>query len=196
MVTWVDNLSEWNRTLPAVLIMVGAGAGERSTAATTLVARALGVPAAAVAIERPKDHRPTIAEPKASGLHLSAATRGRASAVAVARSPIGVDVELVDTAGEIPWNVLHEDESALLRRLQGGERAAAFARLWSLKEAYLKALGLGLSREPSSFAVAFAGPDTGRVSDPAHAPRSVRAQTTWRSAAGVPAAVSAVVLDD
>ena len=38
------------------------------------------------------------------------------------------------------------EELAVLRGLNGAERSKAFLRFWTLKEAYLKARGLGLSR--------------------------------------------------
>jgi 4'-phosphopantetheinyl transferase len=69
--------------------------------------------------------------------------------VGVARDRIvGVDVEarersLLDLTGRI----CHPRELAELRGLPPGERNARLLRLWTLKEAYTKALGVGLAQD-------------------------------------------------
>ena len=63
--------------------------------------------------------------------------------------PIGVDVErLRPELGDIDQfhSVISADELALLHALPASQRARAFATLWVRKEAYVKALGEGLSR--------------------------------------------------
>lgn len=47
----------------------------------------------------------------------------------------------------------HPDEYAALLASPAAARAARFILLWTAKEAYVKALGLGLQRELSTFAV-------------------------------------------
>ena len=51
------------------------------------------------------------------------------------------------------WNVLHEFEKAALAELPQERQSEAFLRLWTAKEAYLKALGVGLRREPSEICI-------------------------------------------
>ncbi|POX42862.1 hypothetical protein C3486_02980 [Streptomyces sp. Ru73] len=69
-------------------------------------------------------------------------------AVAISRAGrIGVDAEPLSRA--LSFDVLHDRvcspaERAVLRSLDGPERTAAMLRLWTLKEAYTKALGQGL----------------------------------------------------
>jgi phosphopantetheinyl transferase len=102
-------------------------------------------------------------------------------------------VEIVDGRGEVPWNVLHPSEAAFLAGLTGEDRARAFARLWSLKEAYLKARRTGLSREPSSFAVRFTGEETAAVQDPLTPDARMLARTLWREAGEVCGVFSVIV---
>lgn len=69
--------------------------------------------------------------------------------IGIARTSIGVDVENVpalETVNELVGE-LHSEERTYIEALPVEEQPAAFARLWVRKEAYLKALGLGLNRE-------------------------------------------------
>ncbi len=86
-------------------------------------------------------------------LFLSHATRGGVSAIAVARAPVGVDLELLQPHFEPAWNILHAHEKALLESLDGNthEKSAqhhAFLKIWTGKEACLKLEGQGLLVEP------------------------------------------------
>jgi len=92
-------------------------------------------------------------EPALPGLNVSLSHRGPYAAMAFAGTPVGVDLESVGDVVHIPWNVLHQDEAAVLETVPEDQRPLAFLRLWTVKEAYVKALGFGLSREPSSFCV-------------------------------------------
>ena len=71
-------------------------------------------------------------------------------------SPLGIDVETVTPAtdtGAIAGQVMHPNELAVFERLAEDQRMSAFFRLWTRKEAALKALGTGLSRDPRSLDV-------------------------------------------
>jgi len=70
----------------------------------------------------------------------------------MAEAPIGVDIE-PSRAIEPPWSLLHPNERNMLETLTGEARADAFPRLWTAKEAYLKALGLGFARDPTKIAI-------------------------------------------
>ncbi|WP_042434661.1 4'-phosphopantetheinyl transferase family protein [Streptacidiphilus anmyonensis] len=65
--------------------------------------------------------------------------------------PIGVDVERLPGAETVHETTasLHPAERAELAAASGGPSPASFARIWTRKEAYLKALGTGLGRDPS-----------------------------------------------
>jgi phosphopantetheinyl transferase len=85
-------------------------------------------------------------------LHISLATRSGVVAIALARSPVGIDVEALSD-GPHPVGMLHASEGAMLGALPASDRNRAFTQLWAAKEAYVKALGTGFLREPDSFAV-------------------------------------------
>ncbi|RSS73366.1 4'-phosphopantetheinyl transferase superfamily protein [Streptomyces sp. WAC06614] len=85
-------------------------------------------------------------------LHFSLSHCTGLSLLAFATAPVGVDVEelvrpatILETA-----DVLHPREAAELALLPAAERPAAFTRVWTRKEAYLKGLGVGLSADPAA----------------------------------------------
>lgn len=160
-------------TLPAAwLVATGERPGNltersrlRRDMAQRIIARQFGLPASQVTIGHDAQGRPLLDRPEGASLHLSLATRAGVVAVALANHPVGVDVERVEPARELPIAALHAMEAAALRGLPDSARPLAFARLWSAKEAYVKALGTGFARAPESFAVTFPTPDRFDVSD-------------------------------
>ncbi|MCB5163546.1 4'-phosphopantetheinyl transferase superfamily protein [Streptomyces bambusae] len=85
-------------------------------------------------------------------LHFSLSHCEGLSLLAFATTPVGVDVEAVPplhTVAETA-DVLHPREAAELAALPPAERALAFTRVWTRKEAYLKGLGVGLSEDPAA----------------------------------------------
>jgi phosphopantetheinyl transferase len=105
-----------------------------------------------------------------------------------------VDVEHAD-GGEIPWLALHPGERAFLNQLEGRDQGLAFARLWSLKEAYVKAQGLGFRRPPDGFEVRLEEDGTAAIDDPAPAQPVALVLTRWRETPEGLAAISVVVLE-
>ena len=88
-------------------------------------------------------------DPDAAALTFSLAhTRGCVSCAIASNAPVGVDVERVDRSrpfGELAERYFSSDEAAWVRRECREVGAVRFVELWTLKEAFLKALGLGLS---------------------------------------------------
>lgn len=73
---------------------------------------------------------------------------GKLALIGVARSELGLDVEKVrhlESLTEIARKHFSPSEFAALDALTGDERELAFYRCWTRKEAYIKALGEGLS---------------------------------------------------
>lgn len=91
------------------------------------------------------------------GVHVSVSGRGALAALAVASAPVGIDIEPVQAGGEIIEDVLHADERAQLASLDGDAKMRHFLRIWTAKEAYLKALGTGLTIDPAHVAISFDG---------------------------------------
>ncbi|MBL0888354.1 4'-phosphopantetheinyl transferase superfamily protein [Myceligenerans sp. I2] len=92
--------------------------------------------------------RPVLAGGGAEPLEFSLSHGGRLAAVAVSRAAVGVDVEpqVTSAAVEEMSAVLHPAERLLLEQEAPPRRTAAFTRIWTRKEAYLKGLGIGLGR--------------------------------------------------
>jgi 4'-phosphopantetheinyl transferase len=80
---------------------------------------------------------------------ISISSSGRASVVALAGGPVGVDIELAaaelaSPVPEVPSQVLTAREAAALARLGPDKSWASFLRIWTAKEAVAKADGRGL----------------------------------------------------
>ncbi|MFJ7589413.1 4'-phosphopantetheinyl transferase family protein [Streptomyces sp. NPDC097617] len=80
-------------------------------------------------------------------LHFSLSHTGDIAYIAVAALPVGVDIEMTPSPETVTDVIrsLHPDETTELNALTPAERPEALARLWSRKEACLKANGTGLA---------------------------------------------------
>ncbi|MBX9907100.1 MAG: 4'-phosphopantetheinyl transferase superfamily protein [Beijerinckiaceae bacterium] len=171
---WLHALDETATSLPAVWLIASrrspANLPERSALrrgiAHELIARQFSLPPQAVTIEHDEAGRPVLARPAGTGLHLSLATRAGLVAVALARAPVGVDVERIEPAVPPPLASLHSDERERLAMLPEAARPLAFAQIWTAKEAYVKALGTGFLRPPESFAVTLLTGGRFKIDDP------------------------------
>jgi 4'-phosphopantetheinyl transferase len=82
-------------------------------------------------------------------------TRGAVACAMTLDHAIGVDIEDIERPGrliEIADAYFAPDELTILRATPGAEQRALFLRLWTLKEAYIKAHGDGLSLPLDRFA--------------------------------------------
>ncbi|MGP3949274.1 4'-phosphopantetheinyl transferase family protein [Streptomyces sp. 7N604] len=92
--------------------------------------------------------RPAVADCPAP-LHFSLSHSNGLALFGVATEPVGVDVEKFpgEETVELCSPALHPVEQAELQRHARPDRLTAFGRLWTRKEAYLKGIGTGLSRD-------------------------------------------------
>lgn len=83
--------------------------------------------------------------PKHYGVHFNISHTGAAAVLAIAGSPVGVDIEKVRPLQEdVAARFFHQGEIDALAQWSGDEYWAAFYRVWTKKESFLKALGQGL----------------------------------------------------
>lgn len=113
-------------------------------------------------------------------LEFSVSHSGDRVGLALARVPVGLDVESTarPVAANLPGYALSEREREQLAELPETERSAGFYRYWARKEALMKATGRGLKIPLRGFT----------VSAPHEAPRLIA--TDDPELAGVPAAMA------
>ncbi len=120
----------------------------RALARTTL-SRYAPVPPAAWTFRQNSYGRPEIALPEHGWLRFNLSnTRGLIACVVARDREIGVDVEDTERTGEtvgVADRFFSPREVAALRALPEGERRSRFFDYWTLKEAYIKARGMGLA---------------------------------------------------
>jgi len=106
--------------------------------------------------------------PGAGALHFSVSHSDGLALCAVTRDrPVGVDLERlrsVPEADEIAQRFFSAREKADFRALRPGAKRKGFFRCWTRKEAYLKAIGVGLCFPLEDFDVTLAPEDPPRLS--------------------------------
>ncbi len=113
------------------------------------LAHLLGAPPQTLTFREARFGKPYLASPNGAAMpgvafNLSHAS-GRILLGISQRGEIGIDIEVVgDYSASVARRYFREDEYALLEGLAPAERARAFYRLWTAKEACVKALGVGL----------------------------------------------------
>jgi 4'-phosphopantetheinyl transferase len=119
-------------------------------------------------IRRNRYGKPYLAGPIPSPLQFNVShSSGLAVCAVTVDHEIGVDVE--DTEHrvaelELARQFFAPSEAVALERLPALSRRATFFRYWTLKEAYIKARGMGLSIPLQSFAFSFGGGDAPVIS--------------------------------
>jgi phosphopantetheinyl transferase len=113
------------------------------------LAQLLGIPSRTLLFGAGHDGKPYLAEPHsdvATALSFNLSHAGGHILLGVSRrGEIGVDIEVIgDYKAEIARRYFQENEYHQLEALLPEERARAFYRMWTTKEACLKAQGTGL----------------------------------------------------
>jgi 4'-phosphopantetheinyl transferase len=85
------------------------------------------------------------------GLEFSLSRTDGMAVVAIAERPVGIDIECRDRlrdAEGVASMALSSRELAALRNCPRSQRAASVLEAWTMKEAYLKGIGVGLASDP------------------------------------------------
>lgn len=130
-----------------------------------LVAAVAGLPPDMIPLPADANGAPLPIARAGGELFLSRSASGGCTALAVARERVGIDVACED-GGPLPFAALslpeRQDLGACADETQ---RRRLFLRIWAAKEAYLKALGTGLLRDPASVSILRADATRPRVLD-------------------------------
>jgi len=103
-----------------------------------------GVPADALRFTYGAQGKPTLA----GNVHFNVSHAGGLALIAIAKIPIGVDIEPLANGSN--WELIANQflsmaERSAIRKRSHSERPGAFLRLWTRREAYVKAHGTGLA---------------------------------------------------
>ncbi len=91
-----------------------------------------------------------------SWLHFNVSHSGQWVVAAFSDKPVGIDIEKIREVNlQIAHRFFSAEEINHLMRMPEHLRTTGFFNFWTLKESYLKALGTGLTRPLSSFAVSY-----------------------------------------
>lgn len=119
-----------------------------------MLGEATGVPADALRYVPGPFGKPALAPGNGvEGLHFNIShTRGLV-ACALARTEVGIDVEASDRTAplDVARHAFAPEEVARLDAVPATHRVETFLRLWTLKEAFIKATGEGLARPLHAF---------------------------------------------
>lgn len=132
--------------------------------ARLVLSRELACSPESLRFERTEYGRPELRSPEAPTLRFNLTNTRRLVACVLARGrEVGIDAEPRDrhpSIEEVASRVFVPRERAGLAACATVEaRAERALRLWTLKEAYMKARGLGFSLPPQSFEIGFEGDD-------------------------------------
>ncbi|OAN50442.1 hypothetical protein A6A04_18350 [Paramagnetospirillum marisnigri] len=112
------------------------------------LAETLGVEADGIEFDRDAAGKPVLVAPDIN-LWFSTASRDGVMVIAQSRrGPVGVDVETLgrcDSGQNVADALFSASEAHWLRAQPTSERDMAFGRLWTAKEAVLKAMGVGIA---------------------------------------------------
>lgn len=139
-----------------------------------LLGRYLSRPAAAIEFEPGKNGKPRLAgEIVASGLEFNLSHSNEMALIAIAAQPVGIDLEHVrplSDANELVQRFFSKGEAAAYSVMPEDQKPLGFFRLWTRKEAWLKATGEGITNLLDEVEVSFL---------PGEPPRLLRLPERW-----------------
>jgi len=133
-----------------------------------LLSRYLSIPASSIEFELGTNGKPTLAGDAArSGLQFNLAHSADLSLTAVVTgSPVGVDVEqvrILSDANELVQRFFSKREAAEFASMPESQQPLGFFRLWTRKEAWLKATGEGIAHLLDKVEVSFSTAEAARL---------------------------------
>lgn len=139
-----------------------------------LLGKFLALDPAALVFNYTSRGKPELAGALAGKLHFSVSHSGGLALIAVTRlCPIGVDVEHVRPRRydiEVARRFFTTRESTVLESLPEADRPAAFFNLWTRKEAWLKATGVGIAESMNRVELSFLPGEPAHILSVADAP--------------------------
>lgn len=126
-----------------------------------ILSRYVGRPAKQLRFEYSRYGKPALAaEPGQAEVHFNLShSHGLALVAVTHRQAVGVDLEYIrpmDDYDDVARSTFSANEYAAIRALPAAQRLEAFYACWTRKEAYIKALGEGLSHPLKQFDVSVA----------------------------------------
>lgn len=132
-----------------------------------VLARYADSSAAGVAFGEGPQGKPFLRSPAVMGLQFNLSHSGGFACIGVTHGArIGVDIEVVRDVDDMPLlarQCFAPAEAAALEQLPPNDRRQGFFNAWTRKEAYIKAIGAGLSCPLESFEVTLAPGDEPRL---------------------------------
>ena len=128
------------------------------TVLRSLLSRVTGSPPSELKFRKEPDGKPVLGPGVRQPVHFSLSRSEELVLIGFAPNPLGVDVEWLERAidvDELADYVLSRRERESFERLDPRDRRQAFLQCWTIKEAYLKAIGKGLSVPPNMVEASF-----------------------------------------
>lgn len=105
-----------------------------------------------IRFEKNKYGKPHVAGKK--GVHYNISHSGDYVVCAVSSSPVGIDVQEISGQNlDVADRFFSQEERDALAMCEGDAKRKLFYEIWSLKEAYIKCIGMGLSKPLDEFGV-------------------------------------------
>jgi 4'-phosphopantetheinyl transferase len=116
------------------------------------IAKVFGISLDEIRVEKNKYGKPHVVGKR--GVHFNISHSGDYVVCAVAGSPVGIDVQEHKSGGlDIAERFFLQEERDALAMCEGDAKRKLFYEIWSLKEAYIKCIGMGLSKPLDEFGV-------------------------------------------
>jgi 4'-phosphopantetheinyl transferase len=124
----------------------------------SLVSHVTGIPVYELKFRIEPDGKPVLEPGVGQPVHFSLSRSEELVLIGFAPGPLGVDIEWLEKAMDVEAladYVLSRREQDSFKRLDLRNRRKAFLQCWTIKEAYLKAIGKGLFVPPTMVEVSF-----------------------------------------